>query len=144
MYRVATVRNLDAWYDAFDIRPGQRLYPRAKGARARLVRSGNRAMRVTVCELPHEPTALNAAWAALCEHTARESSELVLLPELAMMDPVWDTQRFDVARWSAAEQHCNGWLTRVSELRAANVVGTRPIAIDGRLFNEGYLATDDG
>ena len=25
-YRVATVRNLDAWYAAFDVRPGQRLY----------------------------------------------------------------------------------------------------------------------
>ena len=26
MFRVATVRNLDAWYDAFDVKPGQRLY----------------------------------------------------------------------------------------------------------------------
>lgn len=25
-YRVATVRNLDAWYEAFDVKPGQRLY----------------------------------------------------------------------------------------------------------------------
>jgi putative endopeptidase len=25
-YRIATVRNIDAWYDAFDVRPGQRLY----------------------------------------------------------------------------------------------------------------------
>ena len=25
-YRVETVRNLDAWYSAFDVRPGQRLY----------------------------------------------------------------------------------------------------------------------
>jgi len=25
-YRVATVRNLDAWYEAFDVRPGQALY----------------------------------------------------------------------------------------------------------------------
>ncbi len=25
-YRVATVRNLDAWYEAFDVRPGQRLF----------------------------------------------------------------------------------------------------------------------
>ena len=25
-YRIATVRNLDAWYDAFDVVPGQRLY----------------------------------------------------------------------------------------------------------------------
>jgi predicted metalloendopeptidase len=31
-YRIATVRNLDAWYDAFDVRPGQRLYldPKAR------------------------------------------------------------------------------------------------------------------
>jgi predicted metalloendopeptidase len=26
MYRFSTVRNLDAWYDAFDVLPGQRLY----------------------------------------------------------------------------------------------------------------------
>ena len=26
MFRMSTVRNLDAWYDAFDVRPGQRLY----------------------------------------------------------------------------------------------------------------------
>jgi putative endopeptidase len=26
MFRVSTVRNLDAWYDAFDVAPGQRLY----------------------------------------------------------------------------------------------------------------------
>lgn len=25
-YRISTVRNIDAWYDAFDVRPGQRLY----------------------------------------------------------------------------------------------------------------------
>ncbi|MEP6617791.1 MAG: M13 family metallopeptidase [bacterium] len=26
MYRISTVRNFDAWYDAFDVQPGQRLY----------------------------------------------------------------------------------------------------------------------
>ena len=25
-YRIATVRNLDAWYDAFGVQPGQALY----------------------------------------------------------------------------------------------------------------------
>ena len=25
-YRIATVRNIDAWYEAFDVKPGQRLY----------------------------------------------------------------------------------------------------------------------
>jgi putative endopeptidase len=31
-YRIATVRNIDAWYDAFDVLPGQRLYlePKAR------------------------------------------------------------------------------------------------------------------
>ena len=35
MYRVATVRNFDAWYDAFDVTPGQRLYLEP-GARVRI------------------------------------------------------------------------------------------------------------
>jgi predicted metalloendopeptidase len=34
-YRIATVRNIDAWYDAFDVRPGQRLYLEPK-ARVRI------------------------------------------------------------------------------------------------------------
>ncbi|HST07405.1 MAG TPA: M13 family metallopeptidase [Gemmatimonadaceae bacterium] len=34
-YRVSTVRNLDAWYDAFDVRPGQTLYLEP-GARVRI------------------------------------------------------------------------------------------------------------
>ena len=34
-YRVAMVRNIDAWYDAFDVLPGQRLYL-APAARVRI------------------------------------------------------------------------------------------------------------
>jgi predicted metalloendopeptidase len=34
-YRMDTVRNLDAWYDAFDVVPGQRLYLEP-GARVRI------------------------------------------------------------------------------------------------------------
>jgi predicted metalloendopeptidase len=34
-YRYATVRNLDAWYDAFDVKPGQKLYLEP-GARVRI------------------------------------------------------------------------------------------------------------
>jgi len=35
MYRFSTVRNIDAWYDAFDVAPGQRLYL-APSARVRI------------------------------------------------------------------------------------------------------------
>ncbi len=101
-------------------------------------------MRVTVCELPHERAALGAAWKALCEHTVRERSELVLLPEFAMVEPVWESEEFDQTRWSAAESAGECALVRVPELRAEYVVGTRPVTTQGRRFNQGYLksATD--
>jgi N-carbamoylputrescine amidase len=96
-------------------------------------------MRVTVCELPHEPEALAAAWAALCEHTVRHASELVLLPEFAMVEPVWQDEIFDAARWADAEAIGEVWRHRLAELRVAHVVGTRPATIDGRRFNQGFL-----
>jgi N-carbamoylputrescine amidase len=101
-------------------------------------------MRVTVCELPHEPEALADAWAALCEHTVRHSSELVLLPELAMVDPLWEDERFDAARWVAAEALSEVWQHRLPELRVEHVVGTRPATIGGRPFNQGFLWSASG
>lgn len=96
-------------------------------------------MRVTVCELPHAPAPLAEAWAGLCRHTTQHGAEFVLLPEFAFVDPVWENERFDAARWAAAEETCAAWLTRLSELRAAQVVGTRPVTIGGRPFNQGFL-----
>jgi N-carbamoylputrescine amidase len=101
-------------------------------------------MRVTVCELPHEPEALAAAWAALCDHTVRHSSELVLLPELAMIDPLWQDEHFDAARWAAAESRSEIWRHRLTELNVAHVVGTRPITIDDRRFNQGFFWSASG
>jgi N-carbamoylputrescine amidase len=98
-------------------------------------------MLVTVCELPHEPRALEAAWAALAQHTARHGSELVLLPEFAWVEPVWEVERFDAARWAAAEATSEDWLPRISELGAEMVVGTRPVTIDGRRLNQGFIWT---
>ncbi len=96
-------------------------------------------MRVTVCELPHEPAALAAAWAALCEHTLQHASELVLLPELAFVDPLWEAELFDPTRWAVAETRSDAWLARLPELSAMHVVGTRPASIEGRLFNQGFI-----
>ena len=101
-------------------------------------------MRVTVCELPHEPAALAAAWAALCEHTARHSSELVLLPELAMVEPFWQDELFEAARWAAAQALCDVWRHCLPDLRVAHVVGTRPVTIEGRRFNQGFLWSASG
>jgi len=96
-------------------------------------------MRVTVCELPHEPAALATAWAGLCRHTAQHGSELVLLPEFAFVDPMWEFEHFDPARWAAGEALSNTWLARLPELRATHVVGTRPASMADRHFNEGFI-----
>jgi N-carbamoylputrescine amidase len=61
-----------------------------------------------------------------------------------MVEAVWAEEQFDLRCWSAAEALCDGWLSRLTELNAAHVVGTRPITIDGRRFNQGYLASADG
>ena len=96
-------------------------------------------MRVTVCELPHEAAALADSWAALCEHTASHASQLVLLPELAMVEPVWESAHFDRSRWSAIKALGDEWLLRLPELRAEYVVGTRPVNACGRRLNQGFL-----
>jgi len=89
-------------------------------------------MRVTVCELPHETNALADAWAALTEHTVVHASQLVLLPEFAMVDPVWESR-------NAVEALSTMQLRRLPELRAEFVVGTRPVRVKGRCVNQGYV-----
>jgi len=101
-------------------------------------------MRVTVTELPHEPRALAAAWEALCRHTEGHRSELVLLPEFAMLDPVWERGLFDPAHWAATEALADHWVHRLPELGAALVVGTRPMSVNGQRYNEGFLWSADG
>jgi len=105
--------------------------------------TGDERLRVTVCELPHETGALAAAWAGLCEHARDHGSELVLLPECAMVEPVWETACFDAARWDAIERLSDSQLHRLSELGAEYVVGTRPIGVNGRRLNQAYLWSID-
>ncbi len=96
-------------------------------------------MRVTVCELPHDPQTRSLAWRALSEHTTWHASELVLLPEFAMVDPVWVSECSDPAKWAAAETDSDRWLERLGELGVQYVVGARPVTVAGRRFNQGYI-----
>lgn len=100
-------------------------------------------MRVTVCELPNVPAELDSAWNRLCNHTAGNLSELVLLPEFAFADPLWVSERYDDVLWIRAIQSCDAWLERLHELGVDFVVGTRPVTRDGHHFNEGFIWTRD-
>ena len=96
-------------------------------------------MRTTVCELPHPPALLEPAWAALCAHTRAEQADLVLLPEFAFVEPVWETLPMDPARWTAAVDLSDAWQARLHELGARWVVGARPVTVGARRFNEGFM-----
>lgn len=96
-------------------------------------------MRVTVCELPHEPGPLEEAWGALCAHAASERSQLVVLPELPFSGPLWLSREPDPRTWREAEALHDAWLARSTELGAAWVLGTRPVTAAGERFNEGFL-----
>ena len=101
-------------------------------------------MQVTVCELPSQPDAVEAAWRALCAHTARVQPDLVVLPEFAWVEPVWESPTFDPARWGAAVAQTDAWMQRLPELKAACVVGARPVTDRGRPLNEGFAWTPAG
>ncbi len=112
---------------------------RAQGAGENLVAPESATVRVTACELPHESTQLESAWKRLCEHTTQKAPELVLLPELAMVEPVWEWERFDSSRWAAIRALSEYWLERLGELNVTYVVGTRPASDARGRFNEGFL-----
>lgn len=96
-------------------------------------------MRVTVCELPHDTRALAVAWLALCDHTSTSRPQLVLLPEFAGVEPVWESRHFDARRWTTIETRSDELLRHLPELGAEFVVGTRPVLQHGRRLNQGYL-----
>src|SRR4029078_3316680 len=89
------------------------------------------------------------SWAALRRHTATHRSELVLLPEFAFVEPVWEATQFEPDRWEAAVERSDAWLERLRrrhaglerlpERPAGPVVGPRPASVGGRPFNQGYL-----
>jgi N-carbamoylputrescine amidase len=96
-------------------------------------------MKVTVCELPNEPSELEAAWKSLREHTERHHPHLLLLPEFAFVPALWKHDEFDQAEWDAAIMTSGARIRRLSELGAEHVVGARPVTVYGRHYNEGFL-----
>ncbi len=96
-------------------------------------------MRVTVCETPHDPPAAEKTWAALCAHVRDEGTDLLVLPEFAFLEPVWEKKEFDQSRWAALERTATTWLARLPELQCAHVVGSVPVTTAGNPLNQGFL-----
>ena len=105
-------------------------------------------MKVTVCELPNEPYALEIAWEQLVDHVQTQGSELVLLPEMPFYRWLAHTRDVDASQWELAVKAHETWITRLTALAPATVISTRPITLpapvgaaqaNGKRQNAGYI-----
>jgi N-carbamoylputrescine amidase len=96
-------------------------------------------MKVTVCELPNEATDLEQAWGQLVAHVQEHSSELVLLPEMPFFRWLAHTREVDANRWEQAVAAHEAWIARLADLASATVISTRPVTLNGKRQNAGYI-----
>lgn len=99
--------------------------------------------KVTVVQLPDPTPELEAAFAALVEHTKREKPDLVLLPEMPFYPWVGYTDQVDPEQWQAAVDAHEEWLSRLPALGAAVVLGSRPVLDAGTPHNDAYIWQKD-
>ena len=96
-------------------------------------------MKVTVCQLNDEPKRLEKDWEQLVTHVKWEASDLVLLPEMPFYPWVAHTSTVTPGVWEAAVEAHDRWMSRFNELAPETILGTRPVLMDGRRLNEGFV-----
>jgi len=100
-------------------------------------------VKVTVCELPNDPDALSMQWDRLVHHTRSAKSDLVLLPEMPFHPWLAASNHVDSGHWHQAVNAHQRWITRLPELGAGMVMGTRPVNRNEVPHNEGFVWTPD-
>ncbi len=101
-------------------------------------------MKVTVCELPNETKELEGAWNELVQHVQEQNSEFVLLPEMPFYRWLAHTRDVDPDQWEQAVQAHEAWIDKLDDLAPATVVSTRPLILDGKHQNVGYVWEPEG
>lgn len=96
-------------------------------------------MRITVCETPHAPGDVDRFWGTLRAHCHEHGTDLLVLPELAFLPPVWEREHFDARTWARLEEASAAWLARLPELGSTFVVGAMPATVDTHRLNRGVF-----
>ena len=96
-------------------------------------------MKVTVCELRNDPEHLEADWEGLVSHVRKESSDLVLLPEMPFYPWLAVTRQVNPDDWKTSVDAHEKWILRFNELSPATVFGTRAIIQNDQPLNEGFV-----
>jgi N-carbamoylputrescine amidase len=96
-------------------------------------------MKVTVCELSNEIDILEQEWQELVSHVKSEGSELVLLPEMPFYSWLAQTNQVEVEKWQASIEMHDRWMSRLTELKPALVLSSRPVIKQGKRLNEAFV-----
>lgn len=96
-------------------------------------------MKVTVCELANNPSDFVKDWDGLVQHVKLECSDLVLLPEMPFSPWLANTDRVDLSAWQGSVKAHDQWVPRLKELAPAIVIGSRPVMVNERRLNEGFI-----
>ena len=99
--------------------------------------------RVTICELPNEPTELARAWQRLVDHVEGARSDLLLLPEMPFAPWLAAQPEPHAARWDEAVADHRRWAGRLPAV-GLPVLFTAPVVEDGRRFNRDFASGPDG
>lgn len=101
-------------------------------------------MKITVSETPNDEGEFSKEWGRLVRHVAREESDLVLLPEMPFFHWFGENRKFDPGVWRKAVLEHRLWMSRLPELGAPVVLGTRPVNRNGKRLNEGFVWSRKG
>lgn len=96
-------------------------------------------MQVMVCELDGNRADLDEQWDGLVALTASARPGLVVLPEMPFSPWLAASATVDPAAWRRGVADHERWCTRLGELGAEVVVGTRPVVDGPTRFNEGFV-----
>ena len=96
-------------------------------------------MRVTVCQMRDQGGKMQEDWLDLVAHSKEEHADLIVLPEMPFSPWFAAEKPFDQATWDAAVEAHDAYMGRLAELSTGLVVGTRPVNLDGKRLNEGFV-----
>lgn len=101
-------------------------------------------MKITVSEMPDDPAEFEIQWGRLSRHVKKQSSDMVLLPEMPFYYWFCAAPKFDARTWKLAVGAHQKWARRLDELGAPVVLASRPVERRGRRLNEGFVWTKQG
>jgi N-carbamoylputrescine amidase len=101
-------------------------------------------VKVGVCESPPELLPGSRDWDALCSAVGREAPDLFLLNEMPFGRWIASGPAFETSPWEEACARHEQGMTRLAELGAAVVAGTRARVLDRKRVNEAFVWTRDG